>query len=166
MLTSRRDYILRLIDEVGRMLNRALHQRRASGPEAALETIVHSCERLFGLEADKLFQFTPDQHIAMLIEGEPPEIARDKLLLYAALNAEAGRIYLQIGKRSLARGSTLNALRLCLRARLDYPATPLPIYAPDVAELRASLADEPLDPATAELLTAANLDNSSSPPSP
>jgi hypothetical protein len=155
MLTSRRDYILRLIAEVGRMLNRALHQRRAGTPEAALETVVHSCERLFGLEADQLFQFTPEQHVAMLIEGEPPEIARDKLLLYAALNAEAGRVYRLMGKRDLARGSALHALRLCLRARLDYPAAPLPLYAPEIAELRTALADEPLDAATAALLAAA-----------
>ncbi len=155
MLTSRRDYILRLIDEVGRLLARALFKRRVGAHAEALEAVVESCERLFSLEADKLFQFTPEQHFAMLADGESPEIGRDKILLYAALNAEAGHIYRALGKPALARASTLNALRFTLRARLEFPAANLPSFAPDPADLQAALAGEPLDAATAELIAAA-----------
>ena len=81
MLTSRRDYILRIIDEVGRLLARALFKRRAGANAEALEAIVQSCERLFSMEADKLFQFTPEQHFAMLADAETPENGRDKILL-------------------------------------------------------------------------------------
>lgn len=158
MLTSRRDYILRLIDEVGRLLARAVMKRRGGAQVEALEAVVHSCERLFDLEADKLFQFTPDQHFVMLAEGEPPEIARDKILLYAALNAEAGQIYRAMGRATMARASTLNALRFALRARLEFPVADLPAYAPAISELREQLSDEPLDAATADLLAAAGLD--------
>lgn len=152
MLTSRRDYILRIIDEVGRLLARIIFKRRSGENEAALETVVQACERLFALEADKLFQFTPDQHYAMLIEGEPPEIARDKVLLYAALNAEAGQIYQKLGNRAMARGSFLNALRFSLRARAELSAENLPTFAPSIAVLRENLADAPLDEATIALL--------------
>ncbi len=155
MLTSRRDYLLRLIDEVGRLLARALMKRQQSAPLDALDAVVRGCERLFGLEADKLFQFTPEQHFAMLAEGEPPEMASDKILLYAALCAEAGRNYELIGRRELARASTLNALRLYLRARIEFPTAPLPAHAPDPATLQDALADAPLDPETAALLRAA-----------
>jgi hypothetical protein len=157
MLTSRRDYILRLIDEVGRLLARAVMKRRGDAHAEALEGVVHSCERLFDLEADKLFQLTPEQHYVRLTEGEPPEIARDKILLYAALNAEAAQIYRAMGRATLARGSTVNALRLSLRARIEFPAGSLPIFAPDIAELRQYLAGEPLDAATEDLITAAGL---------
>jgi hypothetical protein len=91
----------------------------------------------------------------MLTEGEAAEIARDKVLLYAALNMEAGQIYTQLGNRTMARASFLNALRLTLRARKEFPAENLPPYTPSLAVLRESLADTPLDPGTAEMLKAA-----------
>lgn len=155
MLTSRRDYILRIIDEVGRLLARVIFKRRSGEQEAALQALVQACERLFSLEADKLFQFTPEQHFAMLTENEPPEIARDKVLLYAALNTEAGHIYTKLGNATMARASFLNALRLSLRAQTEFPAGKLPAYAPNVSLLREVLADAPLDAATLELLKAA-----------
>ena len=152
MLTSRRDYILRIIDEVSRLLARVIFKRRSGEQEEALQAIVQSCERLFALEADKLFQFTPDQHFIMLTEGEEPEIARDKVLLYAALNAEAGHVYSKMGNSAMARASYLNALRFALRARAEFQVEDLPPYAPNLAVLREALADAPLDPATAEML--------------
>lgn len=153
MLTSRRDYILRIIDEVGRLLARIIFKRRGGEPEEALQSIVQACETLFALEADKLFQFTPEQHFVMLAEGEPPEIARDKVLLYAALNTEAGHVYTQLGNRKMARASFLNALRFTARARSEFPADGWPAHAPSLNALRELLADEPLDAATAKLLS-------------
>ena len=152
MLTSRRDYILRIIDEVSRLLARIIFKRRAGEPEIALQTIVQACERLFSMEADKLFQFTPEQHFLMLTEGEPPEIGRNKVLIYAALNTEAGHTYTKLGNAAMARPSYLNALQLTLRARTEFPSENLPEYAPSLAVLRDALADAPLDPATTALL--------------
>jgi hypothetical protein len=152
MFTSRRDYILRIIDEVSRLLARVIFKRRSGEQDEALQTLVQACERLFAMEADKLFQFTPEQHFLMLVENEPPEIGRDKVLLYAALNTEAGQIYTKAGNRAMARASFLNALRLALRARTGFSAENLPPYAPSLAVLREALADAPLDPETAALL--------------
>jgi hypothetical protein len=152
MLTSRRDYILRIIDEVSRLLARVIFKRRAGEAEEALQTVVQACERLFATEADQLFQFTPEQHFLMLTEGESPEIGRDKVLLYAALNTEAGQIYSKIGNAAMARASFLNALRLSLRARTEISSENIPAYAPSIPVLRELLADAPLDPATAALL--------------
>ena len=45
-------------------------------------------------------------------EGEPADIARRKVLIYAALNTEAGHIYQKLGNRALARASFVSALRL------------------------------------------------------
>jgi hypothetical protein len=152
MLTSRRDYILRIIDEVGQILARVIFKRRAGADQEALETVMLGCERLFSLEADQIFALPPERHYTMLIEGEAPEIARDKVLLYAALNAEAGRIYARLGKAALARASFTNALRFTVRARVKFPAENLPDYAPRVADLVQALAGEPLDADTAALL--------------
>lgn len=152
MLTSRRDYILRLIDEVSRLLARVLLKRREGQEQEALHTIVQACERLFALEAHQLFQFTPDQHYLMLTQDEPPDIARNKVLIYAALTAEAGGIYRRIGNDSLARASLLTALRLSLKARRMFGSANLPDWAPNTNELLASLSDAPLDGETAALV--------------
>ncbi len=157
MLTSRRDYLLRIIDEVGLLLRRVLQQRSAGRPDEALQSVVAACERLFQLEAAQLFQFTPDQHIAMLADGEPPDLARDKILLYAALNEEAGRCYRALGKTALAQQSFLNALRLTLKARFYSPGLGQPAFAPDPAVLLQLLGGVPLDADTAALVAAAGL---------
>jgi len=154
VLTSRRDYLLRIIDEVRAFLARVIFQRNKGNLQDALQSVVSGCERLFAMDAERLFQFTPDQHFVMLTLDEPPEIARDKVLLYAALNAEAGKVYAALGNQPMARGSHLNALRFALKARIAYPAvsTPPPAYAPRMPDLLDALKDAPLDADTAELL--------------
>ena len=157
MLTSRRDYLLRIIDEVGLLLRRVLQQRSSGRPDEALQSVVAACERLFQLEAAQLFQFTPDQHVAMLANGEPPDIARDKILLYAALNEEASRCYTTLGQPALSRQSLVNALRLTLKAAQICPGPGEPAYAPDPAKLLQLLGATPLDADTATLVAAAGL---------
>lgn len=157
MITSRRDYILRIIDEVGRILSRAIFKRRAGSDFEALETVVLGFQRLFNLDGDQVFLLTPQQHYEFLTDEESPFDARDKVLLYSALSAEAGAIYARMGNRALARATRLNALRFALKARINYPLEGLPEYAPDVTALLGALGDEPLDPETEELLKTANL---------
>lgn len=153
MITSRRDYIVRIIEEVGRLLAVSVFKRKAGADEEALGTVVHGFTRLFQLEADQVFLLTPTQHYQMLVEdAETPEFARDKVLLYAALSAEAGTIYARLGNQAMARATRINALRFTLKARAEFGTNELPEYAPKVAELLEALADEPLDPETAELL--------------
>ncbi len=148
-----RDYILRLIEQLGEFLARIVHQRERHAPQEALQSIMAACERLFGMEAVQIFQFTPDQHVAMLTDGEPPENARDKVLMYAALNVEAGECYLTLNQPQLAQQSFLNALRLTLKARRQFPSdAAYPEFAPRVPALLARLGDAPLDPDTAAAL--------------
>ena len=153
MITSRRDYVMRLIEEVGRILARISAKRRKGDiDETALENVVFGLQRLFNLDADQIFLLTPEQHFEMLIDDEEPEFARDKVLLYAALCAEAGHVYARMGSREKARATITTALRFTLKARAKFPAEGLPEYAPKVPELLAVLADTPLDPETAELV--------------
>src|SRR3954471_19760699 len=123
MITSRRDYILRIIDEVGRLLARVVFKRKAGADQEALETIVAGFERLLSLPGDQIFSLTPDRHYEMLTgdSGAEPEDTRDKVLLYAALSAEAGAIYAKQGNLPLARATRLSALRFALRARESFP---------------------------------------------
>jgi hypothetical protein len=152
MLTARRDYLLRIIDEVTRLLARVILKRRGGDAQEALHTLVQACERLFGMEGDKLFQFTPEQHYLMLTQGDPPDLARNKVLVYAALNQQAAEIYAAANKPAMARASLLNSLRLTLRAQLEFGREQLPDFTPNIGELRARLGAEPLDAETQELL--------------
>ena len=152
MITSRRDYVLRIIDEVGRILARVVFKRRAGANQEALETVVVGLQRLFQLDADQVFLLTPDQHYAMLTDEESPEFARDKVLLYAALSAEAGLIYARQEKQAMARATRITALRFVLKARLAFPTEGTPDYAPKIEHLLLALSDESLDAETAELL--------------
>ena len=159
MLTSRRDYILRVIDEVGRLLARVTFKRKAGADQEALETVVVGFQRLFNLDSDQIFLLTPEKHYEMIVTDPDatPEDIRDKLLLYAALSTEAGAIYAKSGNRALARITQLNALRFALRARIHYPMADAPSYAPDVSALIVALSDEPLDEATAALVRDAGM---------
>ena len=159
MLTSRRDYILRVIDEVGRLLSRVIYKRKEGADQEALETVVVGFQRLFNLDSDQIFLLTPEKHYEMIVTDPDatPEDIRDKLLLYAALSAEAGSIYAKSGNRALARVTRLNALRFSLRARTQFPMDGSPPFAPDVPALIAALADEPLDEATAALIRDARI---------
>jgi hypothetical protein len=155
MITSRRDYVMRIIEEVGRILARISAKRRqGDSDDAALETVVFGLQRLFNLDADQIFSLTPDQHFAMLAGDESAEFARDKVLLYAALSAEAGCIYTRLGKPAMARATILNALRFTLKARAMFSSASLPDYTPQISELLEALKDQPLDAETAALLSA------------
>jgi hypothetical protein len=160
MITSRRDYILRLIEEVGRMLAKLRVQREQDlSHESALATIMLGFERLFQLDADQIFLLTPDRHFEMLIDEDDPGYARDKVLLYAALSAEAGHIYLKKGNAAMARATFTNALRFTLRARAKFSAEGLPDYAPCIDDLVSALKDAPLDAEITALLSAVKTDS-------
>lgn len=152
MITSRRDYLLRLIEEVSRALARITTLRSSHRELDALQSVVAACERLFGLEADKLFQLSPSHHFAMLTENELSESARERLLLYAALNQEAGLAYAALNNPTMARASFTNALRFTLFARIAYGEEDAPDFAPTVPALLEQLKDEPLDADIEELL--------------
>ena len=154
---AQRDYLLRLIEQVGQLLRRVIHQREQQAPHEALQSIMAACERLFGMEAVQIFQFTPDQHFDMLANDDIPESARDRILMYAALNAEAGHCYVALKKPQLARQSFVNALRLTLKTRQQFPVDDWPSFAPDLTQLLKLVGDAPLDADTLALIAAANL---------
>jgi hypothetical protein len=154
MLTSKRDYIQRIIDEVVEFLARVVFQRSNNRPEDAMQSVVQAGERLFGMDADQLFQFSPEQQFVMLTEHESPEFAGQKVLLFAALNAEAGKIYTTMGNVPMARSCFINALRFTLKAQADFPNDNPPAYTPRVPDLLEALKDAPLDADTAALVSA------------
>lgn len=160
--TMQRDYILRLIEQVAQLLSRVIRQRESHSPHEALQSIMAACERLFGMEAVRIFQFTPDQHTVMLAEGEEREVAHDKILMYAALNEQAGQCYLTLGQPKLAQQSFVNALRLTLKAEQQFPGFNAPAFAPAQTELLQRLSDIPLDEEITGMLAVAGMNSTGS----
>lgn len=152
MFVSRRDYVLRMIEEITQLLARIVFQRERNQPREALQSIVQGCERLFAMEADQLFQFTPKQHFTMLTEGLSMEDGRAKVLLYAALNEEAARIYENLGNAAMSRASFANALRFVLTAERRFSHEHWPAFAPKAEDLIAKLKDSAMDADLEELL--------------
>jgi hypothetical protein len=152
MITSRRDYLLRIIDEISQMIARIVFKRRVGADQEALQIVVQGFQRLFNLPADQLFTMTPDHHFVMLTLDEPPDVARDKVLIYAALSNEAGQIYRKLGNEQMARATFTNALRFALKAQTFAVDSPPPDFAPKVGELVAALGAETLDPETKALI--------------
>ncbi len=152
MITSRRDYLLRMIDEISQLVARIIFKRRGGDDQEALELTVQGFERLFNLDRNQLFQFTPDQQFVMLTLDEPPENARDKALIYAALSDQAGRTYTKMGNERMAFATYLNALKFSLKAHQFAVEAPLPDFAPKIEELVALIGDDRLDPETKALL--------------
>ncbi len=148
MITSRRDYLLRIIDEVGRMLARVVFKRSSGAYEEALEIVVQGMERLFSLERHQLFQLTPDQQRLRLALDEPPDVARDKLLVYASLSLEAGIVYAQLANNRMAQASYWNALSFALAADEYAVTSPPPAYAPHIDHLVSLIGYENLDAGT------------------
>jgi hypothetical protein len=152
-----RDYLLRLIEQAGLLLRRMVEQRERNSPHEALQSLMAACERLFGMDAVELFRFTPDQHFQMLAETETPENARDKILIYAALNTEAANSFELLHQLDRARQCRINALRLVIRARLTFPVDGWPEFAPSITDLLDQLGDAPLDDDTAALIASAGV---------
>jgi len=159
MITARRDYMMRVIEEVGRILARLSFKRRKGGDtdDNALESVIFGLQRLFDLPPDQIFRLTPAQHYDLLVRDEPPEFARDKVLLYAALYTEAGHAYMRMKSREKAAITFGTALQFVLKARTQFPVDGWPEYAPSVTDLLDALGDAPLDPETTALLNAATL---------
>lgn len=147
--------MMRILEELGRLLARVSGKRRKGDTDdRELETVVFGLQRLFELEANQIFLLTPEQQFERLSEDEFVDFARDKVLMYAALSAEAGHIYSRQGNWAMARATFTNALRFVLKARARFSTEGWPDYAPYVEDLTDLLATEPLDDVTAGLLKA------------
>ncbi|MCR6657239.1 MAG: hypothetical protein NVV63_15835 [Opitutus sp.] len=131
-----RDYVLRLVEQVGEFLARILRQKEEKRPQEALQSVMAACERLFGLEAVRVFQFTPEQQIALLKEGTTPDEGREKVMMYAALLAESAGAFEQLGQSEQARQARVQSLRMITQVwDSEFPREAWPAFAPKVEKL-------------------------------
>lgn len=149
-----RDYLLRLIEQALEAILRAAKYRKDGQHERAVHDVIDSMEKLFGLSIADLGARSVDGLFDQLTRDEPPGQARDKCLVFAALNREAGLAYEEKGLPALAQPAFYLALVFTLRALDRFGTDGLPPFTPEPAELAPRLAGFALPPDAAALLAA------------
>jgi len=149
-----RDYILRLIEQAGQFLRGIARQREEGHPDLAVQTVIDALEKLFGLSVADLASLDVEHLFQQLTAEENAENARDKCLVFAALNHQAGLSFLDKDMPALAQPAFHVALVFTLRALSGYDRANLPSFTPDVDFLCFQLEGFELPDATARLLEA------------
>jgi hypothetical protein len=114
-------------------------------------TMVRAQEKLFARPTAEFAARPVDEQLRLLTVDETPEKARAKLLAYAALLTEGGKIYGGRGRRDLAASAFQLALYVTLTAA-DTDRARAGELQPAIAGLRARLNDDELNPPVRELL--------------
>jgi hypothetical protein len=148
----RRDYLLSLIEQAIQVILKITFQRESGRQDEAVNTVVDSIEKLFGITVQDLAILSADQLYDQLTREESPENARNKCIIFAALNYQAGLAYEAKGLKLLSQEALHVALIFTLRAQVNFPRTDLPEFAPDVGDLLRRLEGFELPPDTASLL--------------
>lgn len=105
MASQRQDYLLRLIEELGRFVREALRSGEPQRAEAALPALVQAQERLFARPAAQFADLPPETQVDLLAGGESAATAREKCLTYAAILDYAAELYDPAGRPALALAS-------------------------------------------------------------
>ena len=151
MAIRREDYILELIDELQAFVAQALHQGDRGLLGEALMTLVRAQEKLFARPTAEFAGLPIDEQLRLLVLDETPDKARAKVLAYAALLTEGGKIYGGRSRHDLAASAFQLALYVTLTAAETDRARAGELQ-PAIAGLRARLNDGELNPPVRELL--------------
>jgi hypothetical protein len=149
-----RDYLLRLIEEAAQVIARITHLREEGRPEQAVSAVIDSLEKLFGLTVPELGSLDTDQLYAQLTLEESPAHAREKCIIFAALNNQAGLAYADRDLPALAQPAFHLALVFTLRALTGFSRASPPAITPDIDVLLYHLEGFELPQSTLELLAA------------
>lgn len=105
MSAQRQDYLIRLIEELGRFVHAVLHSGEPPRLDTALPAIVQAQEKLFGRPVTAFLTLPLAAQIDLLTEGESAAAATDKCATYAAILRYAAQIYTAKERPALAHSS-------------------------------------------------------------
>ncbi len=121
MSPQRQDYLLRLLEELGRFVREALRSGERPKIEAALPEIVQAQIKLFARPAAEFLGQPLEAQIDLLVQGEPAETAVEKCVIYAGILHQAGQLYDTLGRPALALGSRQLAASVLQTAAQRWP---------------------------------------------
>lgn len=144
----RRDYILRMIAEFVEMLNRLQGLKQGQLWREANETVEEQCHKLLGSGLGEVMALSETELLARIIQGEPTQAVRDKVLLLTTLLKETGDIAAGQNRSADSRSFYLKALHLLLYTLAQGDPSDWPEFVPRVDRLLTLLSDAPLPLAT------------------
>jgi hypothetical protein len=151
-----RDYILRLIEELGAVLTATLQLRQRGQYQQALDTIDRTLEGLLGIDAERIHDLTAPQLIGLIrlssqADRSGETTVGDRLNALGSLLQEQANIYTAQENEDEAAASAMKALQVYLAVLTeDDPSSAH--AASSVEPLLRQLADYDLPPDVKELL--------------
>ncbi|HEY9154972.1 MAG TPA: hypothetical protein VIM69_07575 [Opitutaceae bacterium] len=118
-MPARDDYILRMVDLLRQAIMQSIKLREKGRPDQAMFALMVAQEKLF---ARPIAEFAPlplEEQLRLLMLDEPPEMARQKVLIYAKLLREAAINYEARDRPDLAENTFQLALNVALQGVLS-----------------------------------------------
>ncbi len=122
MSAQRQDYLIRLIEELGRFVREVVHSGEPPRVESALPAILQAQEKLFGLPAAGFLNRSLEEQVELLARGETVEAAVDKCVTYAGILHHAAQLYTALDRPALALGARQLAETVLQTAAVRWPA--------------------------------------------
>ncbi len=148
----RRDYILRMIQELGEALSRINALKNAGRWQQASETLDEQLRRLTEEDADGIVKLTETELLSRLIRDEPTFAIPDKTLILASLLKAAGDLAAEQGRLTDSRSYHLKGLQVLLGLLAQGELSDSPRFIPAVEEFVLALGPSELAPQTQALL--------------
>src|SRR5262245_21587078 len=122
----RRDYILRMVQQVGEALARISALKQGEKWKQTEEAVDEEFNRLVGAGPQAVAQLSETELLAKLTQGEPTQIVRHKMLLLTTLLKEAGDAATAQGNIEQGHAYYLKGLHLLLdvmacNEEVEYP---------------------------------------------
>jgi Family of unknown function (DUF6483) len=140
----RRDYILRMIEQLAQVLSRTRQQITARQFDDAGDDLDQAFRELTGLDAKAAVDLSETELLARLTLDAPTLVVHEKTLVITALLEQAGRLRAEQGHPDEAVKYRLKALNLLLTLKLQDYDQEFPEFVPKIDQLRDDLRDTAL----------------------
>ena len=148
----RRDYILRMIEELAEALARIRSLKHGRRWAEAGDELDAEFKKLVGNGAQAVAQLSETELLARVMQGGPTHLVRDKTLMLLTLLTEAGDVAAAEGREDESRECYLKALHLLLDVLARNEAFECPGFVPKVETLVVALQSAPLPVRSAAML--------------
>ncbi|MDB6064910.1 MAG: hypothetical protein JWR26_1118 [Pedosphaera sp.] len=140
----RKDYILRMIEQLGQVLMRIRGEVNARQFGEAGEDLDQAFRDLIGDGADSVSRLTEEELMARLTLDGPTQMLKEKTLILVALLQEAGQLQAARGSDAERQVCLLKALNLLLTLQMQDMDFESPDFVPRIDMLRDQLDDDAL----------------------
>jgi tetratricopeptide (TPR) repeat protein len=140
----RRDYILRMIEQLAQLLARTRGQIAGRKFDEADTELDKAFLELTGAGAEAIAKLSETELLAKLTLDAPTIVVREKTLVLTALLQEAGQLRIAQGREEEGEACWLKALNLLLTLKFQDPDNEFPEFVPKIDLLRDQLREAAL----------------------